>query len=119
MGFAAAASVVFVYIYNLFVFCALAVSITIFAFKQDCKGVLKQVFLFLVGTVLCIFVYQIVAASVYHCNLVEIYQHLVPFGNRMSIDISGTDRIVSYAANFFLIFLTNIFRFNSSLLFIF
>lgn len=119
MGFAAAASVVFVYIYNLFVFCALAVSITIFAFKQDCKGALKQVFLFLVGTVLCIFVYQIVAASVYHCNLVEIYQHLVPFGNRMSIDISGTDRIVSYAANLFLIFLTNIFRFNSSLLFIF
>lgn len=119
LGFLGAAAVLFVYIYNVFVYCALALSVFIWAYKKSRENAFIQTASFVLGSIAAVFVYQYFAISVYDSSLLEIYQHLVPFGNRLSADIGGVDRLVSHLANLSLVFLTNIFRFNPALLFMF
>lgn len=119
LGFLSFAAVVFVYIYNTFVFCAFALSVFIWAYKSGLKNAVKQLIFFLIGSALCFLVYQWFINAVYHCSILEAYQFLIPYQNRMGLGAGPADRIGSYLVNIIFLFLTNIFRFNIIFLFIF
>lgn len=118
-GFIGMAAVAFVYIYNLFIFGALAVSVFFWAQKRGFRNTLQQIAFFTVGSMLCIVVYQLVAVMTYHSSLYEVYMHMVPFSGRMTGDLVGIDMLFALISNFMIIFLTNIFRYNPVLLFLF
>ena len=118
-GFIGMAAVVFVYIYNLFVFCALGVSVFFWAQKRGIRNAIKQIAFFIVGSILCIAIYQLVAVITYHSSLYEVYIHMVPFSGRITGDLVGIDTLYTRISNVMIIFLTNIFRYNPVLLFLF
>ena len=119
LGFLALAAVVFVYVYNAFIFCALAVSVFLWAYKSGLKNAVKQSTFFLLGTILCLLTYQLFIDVTYNSSLAEVIQHLIPYQNRMGVGVSHTARIESYLLNTIFLFLTNVFRFNIILLLIF
>lgn len=119
LGFAGMAAVVFVYIYNMFIFCALIVSVFLWARKRDLSNAVIQFIFFIFGSLMCLVVYQIIAVTAYQSSLYEVYQHLTLFGGRMTGDLSGFDMVVARLVNLMRVFLTNIFRFNTVLLYLF
>jgi hypothetical protein len=119
LGFISLAAVVFVYVYNAFIFAALALSVLMWAYKGGLKNALKQSVYFIMGSLLCLLTYQLLISMVYHSSLMEIYQHLIPFQNRMGLGLSLVDRIETYSLNLIFLFLTNMFRYNIIILFAF
>lgn len=122
LGFLALAAVVFVYIYNAFIFFALAVTVFMWAYQAGRKNAFKQGAFFLLGSLLCLLCYQVFAQVVYHSSLLEVYQSLLPFRDRMGLGISNISKIElleTHLLNAALPFMTNIFRFNVVFLFLF
>jgi hypothetical protein len=119
LGFLALVSVVFVYIYNAFIFFALAVTVFMWAYKAGRKNALKKGAFFLLGSLLGLLSYQVFAQVVYHSSLLEVYHTLIPFQSRMGVGESQTSAFVFYMTNIFTLFITNLFRFNIIILFIF
>lgn len=118
LGFLSMAAVAFVYIYNFFIFAAMGTTVLIWAGKSGRKNAIKQFGHFILGSLLCIVVYQLFIDIVYHTCIAEVCNYLTPFNSRIGLGISTTDRVLSYSLNSLAVFLTNIFRLNIILLFI-
>ncbi|MEQ8235806.1 MAG: hypothetical protein ABRQ23_03400 [Syntrophomonadaceae bacterium] len=119
LGFLALASVVFVYIYNFFIFCALTMSVIIWAHKSGSKNAVKMGAYYLLGSLICLLSFQVFAQVVYQSSLTDVYLTLLPFKYRMGLGVGQITAIGIYLTNLLFIFITNIFRFNMILLFIF
>lgn len=117
LGFLAFANISFVYIYNAFVYAAFGTAIFTGIFKKGTKKVLQHMALFGLGTIICLLLYSTFINICYHSSLLEVYKSLLPFQSR--IGGSATPGFDSYIINTSLMLMTNIFRFNFILLFMF
>ena len=120
LGFLALASVFFVYYYNFFIFCAIGITIIIWAWPTGWKYVVKQIFFFCLGAAFCLLAYKLYCSFFYGVTFFDVINDLLSFKSRMAGDANGF--IASpkhYLNNFLAFFSTNIFRLNSALLFLF
>lgn len=120
MGFLSLSTVLFVYLYNFFIFCAVGVIILLWVWPSGWKNIIRQILAFSLGAILAILSYQCFLHFVCDTTITEVLSILKPFTYRMGS--SSTGLLASpkhYLMNFTAIFSTNIFRFNSALLFIF
>jgi hypothetical protein len=115
LGFLAFAAVSFVYVYNAFMYAAFGLTVFVEAFGNGWKNAVKHSVLFVGGTLLCLLFYQVFVSSSYNSSLLEVYRNLIPFQSR----VAGTTGIDAYMTNVTLVWMTNIFRFNVTMLFIF
>lgn len=120
MGFLSLSAVLFVYIYNIFIFCAVGMTLLLWAWSSGWKNVIHQMLVFFLGAMLSFLSYKYFCNHFYGMTITELLAILMPFKYRMGL--SSTGLLASpkhYIMNFIAIFSTNIFRFNSALLFVF
>lgn len=116
LGFISMATVLFVYLYNVFIFVAMLATVIVWAKKGSWNNVAKQTAAFLLGAIFCIFSYQWYIDVSYSSSIAEVYQYISPFQVRMGVGAGVIDSIRLYLMNTITILMTNIFRFNIVLL---
>lgn len=119
LGFVSMALVAFVYIYNVFILIAMAVTIVTWSKKGGWAMLLKQTGLFALGALICLGIYQVCIDAYYHTNIIIFFHNLATFRSRIGIEANTIQSIESLFINTFFIFMTNIFRFNIAFLFVF
>lgn len=119
LGFLSLAAVLYVYIYNAFIFIGFAATVYIWSSPKGWRNALQNLTSFVMGSVLCLLTFTVYIQTVYHSNLGELFSYMVPFQNRMGAGLDWQQSLIAHCVNFIFIFLTNIFRFNLSLLFVF
>jgi len=120
LGFFSFSSVLFVYFYNFFIFCAIGLTIIIWAWPTGWKNAARQVIIFCLGAAFCVLAYKLFCQYVYNVTFYDVFQDLMSFKSRMAGNASGfIAGPKHYLTNFLSIFSTNIFRLNSAILFLF
>jgi hypothetical protein len=118
LGFLAAFSVLYVYIYNFFILPAVFVSVVIYAKRQNWQNAFSNALYFMLGSILCLISCEVFANVVFHKSLITFWSLLTSpqvSAPRVSLFVGLRDELIRLTN----IFSTNLFRFNISFLFLF
>ncbi len=119
LGFLASCAVLFVYIYNLFIYAALALLVFFYNYIEDRRIPIKVIFLFILGTLAGIGLFSAVSSLLFEQSIIDYFAVMAPFSSRLASGVSDTSFIHNLIRNFAGIFITNFFRYNPAILFIF
>lgn len=119
LGFLCMAIVLFVYVYTLFIFAAMMVTVGIWAYRNGIRNAVRQVAYFLFGSLLCLIFYQWFIGVTYHSSIVDVFQYITAFETRLGVGSSLAESIGPFLINLLSIGMTNVFKYNVVLIFTF
>ena len=119
LGFLCMAVVLFVYVYTLFIFAAMIVTVGVLAYRKGIGNTTKQFAYFLLGSLLCLIFYQWFIGVTYHSSIVDVFQYMTAFETRLGVGSSLTESIGLFLINLLSIGMTNVFKYNVVLIFAF
>lgn len=119
LGFLSTLGIFFVYFHNIFIWFASLFAIIIYSYLNYRKEIYKNIFLFFLGTVVAVLLFNVFIQSAYHINIIDYFDALQVYTRRLSFSSHSNSFLFTSLNNIFNFFITNIFKLNISLFFIY